>query len=139
MRKSKLQPIIIFTPILLFFGFFIYDYFFCIEIHNVIADCFLKNDPYFPNYADKIDEEIFKHFRSSYHGDAELGNKTDLSLSLLFGINNIFSAGTVYMDYSLLEYDRSGNLLSENRNIPITIHVKKLSTGWKIVRIDEAP
>ena len=139
MRKSILPPIAIFTSILLFIGFFVYCYISSIEIHNIIADCFVKSDPYFPNYDDKINEDIFNHFRLSCYNDVESGNKKDLSLSLIFGINNIFSDGMVFMNYSLEIRDSNGRLLSGSRNVPITIHIKRFSTGWKIVQIDEAP
>ena len=137
MKKSILSPIIIFTSILLFVSFFVYCYISSIEIHNIIADCFIKSDLYFPNYNDKINEDLFNHIRSISYTSVESGNKKDLSLSLIFGINNIFSDGIVFMNYSLEIRDGNGKILFEKNNISITAHIKRFSKGWKIVQLDE--
>ncbi len=138
MRKTIL-PAIIISAIVLLIGYFLYCFLTSVEINNLVVDCFLKNDAYVPNYNEKINEEIFDHLRHAIDENKEQGNKRRLSLDLIFGINNIFTDGVIFMKYSLFIRDRNNNYVDAIENVSVKIQIKRFSSGWKIIQFDETP
>jgi hypothetical protein len=99
------------------------------DLMKEVKSVFLGKVP----YSETKGKPISRYNTSSYSG-----TKISLSLIRLFNFHN-FSDGTIYIYYTVVVYDRDGEILYGSWRIPAKWKIHKENGQWLITDIIEDP
>ena len=60
----------------------------------------------------------------------------NLEVKRVYAIHN-FKTGYLWIKYSVVVLDKTGNIMTSSKNIPVKLKIKKNKSNWEVIRIDE--
>ncbi|MCU6718914.1 hypothetical protein OCV67_03060 [Porcipelethomonas ammoniilytica] len=119
-----------------------------------IYDAFYSTDCYVPASLSKyynnqdiddyniifVDDDKFNNNIKSHFNELHEYNNSNYTINLevkrVYTIHD-FKSGYLWIKYSVVVLDKTGNIMTSSKNIPVKLKIKKNKSNWEVIRIDE--
>lgn len=152
-KKYKIKIIILITLTIISIGFIlmqistnsviqeIYDAFYSTDYYVPASLSKYYNNPNANDYNiifvddDKSNNNIKAHF-NELHEYNNSNYTINLEVKRVYTIHN-FKSGYLWIKYSVEVLDKTGNIMTSSKNIPVKLKIKNNRSNWEVIRIDE--
>ena len=152
-KKYKIKIIILIALTTISIGFILMQ----VSTNSVIQeiyDAFYSTDCYLPASLSKyysnraiddyniifIDDDKFNNNIKAHFNELHEYNNSNYTINLevkrVYAIHN-FKTGYLWIKYSVVVLDKTGNIMTSSKNIPVKLKIKKNNSNWEVIRIDE--
>lgn len=87
-----------------------------------------------------VDDDMFNNnIKAHFNWLREYNNNNytvNLEVKRVYTIHN-FKSGYLWIKYSVVVLDKTGNIMTSSKKIPVKLKIKKNKSNWEVIRIDE--